>query len=219
VLVHAAGRTVLEVLQDFKSAQPPLEWLLQTVPHLKPRQFSIASSLTKHPSSAHLLMAVVDYKTPFKRRKQGLCSSWLASLTPVSNTRSAADLQSSVGSDSTGQHANGVQGPASIDASTPSGQAPDGNANGLAASNGGTGREHEAADGSAQGCVVPVWVERGVLRLPPSHSTPMILVGPGTGVAPFKSFLEERQMAAAGGPAYTTMHGCLGCSNRLLSSH
>ena len=69
-----AGRTVLEVLQDFKSAQPPLEWLLQTVPHLKPRQFSIASSQRKHPTSAHVLLAVVDYKTPFKRRYGHVCT-------------------------------------------------------------------------------------------------------------------------------------------------
>ncbi len=38
------GRTVLEVLQDFPSSSPPLEWLLEASPLLKPRQFSISSS-------------------------------------------------------------------------------------------------------------------------------------------------------------------------------
>lgn len=78
----AAGRTVLEVLRDFSSARPPLEWLVQCCPRLRPRQFSIASSGAAHPRQAHVLLAVVDYRTPFKRRKRGLCSSWLAGLQP-----------------------------------------------------------------------------------------------------------------------------------------
>lgn len=40
---------MLEVLEDFPSAQVPLQWLLHTVQRLKPRQFSIASSLRAHP--------------------------------------------------------------------------------------------------------------------------------------------------------------------------
>lgn len=36
---------MLEVLQDFKTATPPLEWLLEACPALRPRLFSISSSL------------------------------------------------------------------------------------------------------------------------------------------------------------------------------
>ena len=188
----SAGRTVLEVLQDFKSAQPPLEWLLQTAPHLKPRQFSIASSLAKHPNSAHVLMAVVDYKTPFKRRKLGLCSSWLASLAPLRT--SASDPAG------TKQHANGGHSHSPAPASLIDVQ---GRANVVGSAvpldpNGDAAGGVDTTKGAEQAGVVPMWVEKGVLQLPASHSTPMILVGPGTGVAPFKSFLEERQMAAAG---------------------
>ncbi|KAK9790549.1 hypothetical protein WJX73_010811 [Symbiochloris irregularis] len=68
------GRTVLEALEDFPSAQVPLQWLLSIVPRIKPRQFSIASSLRAHPHQAHITAAIVDYKTPHKRRKQGLCT-------------------------------------------------------------------------------------------------------------------------------------------------
>lgn len=46
---------------------------------------------------------------------------------------------------------------------------------------------------------VPVWVQRGALRLPPSPATPLLLIGPGTGVAPFRSFLQERQAMLAAG--------------------
>ena len=48
----SAGRTLLEVLQDFPSAAPPLAWLLQAGPRLQPRRFSIASSLRAHPDEA-----------------------------------------------------------------------------------------------------------------------------------------------------------------------
>ena len=40
---------------------------------------------------------------------------------------------------------------------------------------------------------VPVWVQTGVLRLPADPTLPLLLVGPGTGVAPFRSFVEDRQ--------------------------
>lgn len=43
---------------------------------------------------------------------------------------------------------------------------------------------------------VPVWVERGAIRLPPDPAAPLILVGPGTGVAPFRAFLQHRQHTA-----------------------
>ena len=49
--------------------------------------------------------------------------------------------------------------------------------------------------------LVPVWAERGALRLPPTPATPLIMVGPGTGVAPFRAFLQERAAAAAAAAA------------------
>ena len=61
---------MLEVLQDFPSARPPLAWLLQTVPRLRPRLFSISSSPAAHPATAHITAAIVDWATPFKRRRK-----------------------------------------------------------------------------------------------------------------------------------------------------
>lgn len=39
---------------------------------------------------------------------------------------------------------------------------------------------------------VPLWVKKGSLRFPKDPTTPVIMVGPGTGVAPFRSALQER---------------------------
>ena len=192
--VCAAGRTVQEVLQDFKSAQLPLEWLLQTAPHLKPRQFSLASSLAKHPNSAHILVAVVDYKTPFKRKKLGLCSSWLASLQASKLRPPGEGIPLNKGSQST--LADCAVADDRHTSATPSDHC-DGLSNGATSASGGNDTPGRGSD-SERESLVPMWVERGVLSMPASHAVPMILIGPGTGVAPFRSFLEERQMAAAG---------------------
>ncbi|KAK4854321.1 hypothetical protein QYF36_022219 [Acer negundo] len=80
---HQERRTVLEVLQDFPSVQMPFEWLVQLVPPLKSRDFSISSSLLAHPNQVHATVSVVSWMTPYKRKRNGLCSTWLAGLDPL----------------------------------------------------------------------------------------------------------------------------------------
>lgn len=43
--------------------------------------------------------------------------------------------------------------------------------------------------------VVPLWVKKGTIVFPKEAVTPVIMVGPGTGVAPFRSFIQERSTA------------------------
>jgi len=56
------------------------------------------------------------------------------------------------------------------------------------------------ADSVSEGDTVPVYVQRNKhFRLPSDPSTPVIMIGPGTGVAPFRAFVEERECRGAGG--------------------
>ncbi|XP_063100115.1 NADPH-dependent diflavin oxidoreductase 1 isoform X3 [Cavia porcellus] len=122
-------RTILEVLCDFPhsaGAIPP-DYLLDLIPRIRPRAFSITSSLLVHPNRLQILMAVVQYQTRLREPRRGLCSSWLASLDP--------------------------------------GQDP---------------------------IRVPLWVRPGSLAFPESPDIPVIMVGPGTGVAPFRAAIQER---------------------------
>ncbi|CAI0451097.1 unnamed protein product [Linum tenue] len=138
-------RTVLEVLEDFPSVQMPFEWLVELVPPLRKRAFSIASSPSAHPNQVHLTVSVVSWTTPFKRKRMGLCSSWLASLDPL------------------------------------------------------------------QGVTIPAWFHKGSLPAPPP-SLPLILIGPGTGCAPFRGFLAERAAQDTSSSAAPIMF-FFGCRN------
>uniref|UniRef100_A0A8C8T117 NADPH-dependent diflavin oxidoreductase 1 n=1 Tax=Pelusios castaneus TaxID=367368 RepID=A0A8C8T117_9SAUR len=122
-------RTILEVLCDFPhtTCAVPHDYLLDLFPRIQPRAFSIASSMLALPNRIQILLAVVRYKTRLSKPRRGLCSTWLASLSPQ------------------------------------------------------------------QGDVrVPLWVKRGGMTFPAEPDTPVIMIGPGTGVAPFRAAIQER---------------------------
>ncbi|XXG54632.1 hypothetical protein AAC387_Pa03g2460 [Persea americana] len=140
-------RTVLEVLEDFPSVQLPFEWLVQLVPPLKTRAFSISSSPSAHLNQVHLTVSVVSWMTPFKRKRYGLCSTWLAGLDPRKRVP------------------------------------------------------------------IPAWFRRDSPP-PPPPSLPLILIGPGTGCAPFRAFVEERAVQSVSWPIAPVLF-FFGCRNEV----
>ena len=51
----------------------------------------------------------------------------------------------------------------------------------------------------ANDCPVPVFISPSKFRMPEDNDVPMIMVGPGTGIAPFRAFLQERKAIGARG--------------------
>ncbi|KAL4070336.1 hypothetical protein J3A83DRAFT_4094448 [Scleroderma citrinum] len=131
-------RTIREVLSEFRSARIPRDYIFDIFPPLQPRQFSIASSVKRHPREIHLCIAIVKYRTKLKIPRRGVCTSYLAALQSGDKLR--------------------------------------------------------------------ICVEKGLLKLPKDLHTPVICVGPGTGVAPMRAVIEER--VDAGSNALTLYFGC-----------
>jgi sulfite reductase (NADPH) flavoprotein alpha-component len=128
----AATADVLQVLEQFPSARPPVEAFLGALARLQPRLYSISSSPCVHPRQVHLTVGVVRFEAA-GRWRHGVASHFL-----------------------------GVR--------------------------------------CLPGDEVRVFVQPSHrFRLPESPQTPIIMVGPGTGIAPFRAFLQQREATGATG--------------------
>jgi sulfite reductase (NADPH) flavoprotein alpha-component len=123
---------VLDALQLTPSAALSESELLETLPPLSPRLYSIASSLKAHADEVHLTVGRVSYELN-GRQRLGVASTMFA-------------------------------------------------------------------DRVNAGDAVGVFIHNSTdFTVPADPAAPMIMVGPGTGIAPFRAFLEERQATAATG--------------------
>ena len=60
------------------------------------------------------------------------------------------------------------------------------------------------ANQAANDCI-PVWLKKGTMVLPDDKKTPLIMIGPGTGVAAFVSFIQE--LSGIDGPQLVLIYG------------
>ena len=129
------GRDALDMLERHANAVTQPQALVDLLPPLAPRLYSIASCLAAFPGEVHLTIATVRYDAR-DRRRGGVASTWFA-------------------------------------------------------------------DALAHGDSVPVYVHRNSrFRLPEDPGIPVIMIGPGTGIAPFRAFLHHRHAHALSGPTW-----------------
>lgn len=78
--VYRPRRSILEILYDFYFIKLPLKYLLDLLPIIRPRQYSISSSFCSNHGNIELTVAVVEYETQLFKKRVGLCSSYLKNL-------------------------------------------------------------------------------------------------------------------------------------------
>jgi len=142
-------RHLLHILEDLPTCKPPVDHLLELLPRLQPRFYSIASSAKVHATSVHVCGVVVEYTTPTGRTNKGVATTWLKEKIPGEN-------------------------------------------------------EYK----------VPIYIRRSQFRLPNRPQTPVIMIGPGTGLAPFRGFIQERAYLKEQGKPVGPTVLFFGCRNK-----
>jgi NADPH-ferrihemoprotein reductase len=123
--IATSRRTIPELLWLFPSVQIPFAYLIELLPRLQARDYTISSSSLCQPSQVSITVSLVNEGKPEGRFHRGVCSNYLGEL--------------------------------------------------------------------AVGTSLNILVKPSSFRLPTDPQTPIIMVGPGTGIAPMRAFLQERQ--------------------------
>jgi len=79
VRIRNQRANILDILRWYPSCNPPLDHLLQILPAIQPRYYSISCSPLIYPDEIHFAFTVVKYTTPPPGyiERVGLCTSWL----------------------------------------------------------------------------------------------------------------------------------------------
>ena len=163
---HVPRRSVWEVLQAFPSCRPSLGAFLELCPRLRPRDYTIASSAKVYPDKVHLAVSVVDDPKP-------------AAVAPLDGGFKLAPVVSEAEGS---RRLRGVCSQHMARTVPPP-----------------TDQTGQRLDGPDQGGSRPPWpvlwatVRSSTFSLPRDTAKPVLLVGPGTGIAPMRAFLQERR--------------------------
>ena len=145
--------SLLDLLNTFPSCKPPFERLLELLPRLKARPYSVSSSPLENPNGLHFVFNIVEFPAleGVRGQRQGVCTGWLASTTK-----------------SLGEVLIGSNKEFDVDLS-----------------------QLLVKDRPK----VPVFQRKNLhFKLPSAPNTPIVMIGPGTGVAPFIGFLQHREL-------------------------
>lgn len=165
-------RSYVDVLSHFKSVQLSISALIQLVPFLAPRYYTISSSSLVNPQRVHITVSIITNKKDDGRVFHGVASTYLGELNPLS---SHDDKKKKKRDSRPGEQ--GVKTP----------------------------REWPTAR---------IFIRPSTFRLPQDPKTPVILIGPGTGIAPMRAFLHERAQQRANGVEVGDSFLYFGCRRR-----
>jgi NADPH-ferrihemoprotein reductase len=174
VLQLAAGNdlTTVPTAENTTAWPIPFDVIVSAIPRLQPRYYSISSSPKLNPNCIHVTAVVLKYQSIASNRVHakwvyGVGSNFLLNLKYAANGDTAPLLAQ-----------NGSADPASIAVPTYAIEGPR------------SAYKQETIYKS------PIHVRRSTFRLPTNPKSPVIMVGPGTGVAPFRGFVQERVVLA-----------------------
>ncbi|KAK7682418.1 hypothetical protein QCA50_014623 [Cerrena zonata] len=168
VLQVAAGNDIHAVptKENTSTWSIPFDIIVSSIPRLQPRYYSISSSPKLHANSIHVTCVVLKYESINNEKVK---TRWVYGVgsNMLLNLKSAA---------------NGEEIAINTEDSEPSKViAP------KYAIEGPRGLYRQETVYK-----VPVHVRRSTFRLPTNPKSPVIMIGPGTGVAPFRGFIQER---------------------------
>ncbi|MBP7242605.1 nitric oxide synthase oxygenase [Amaricoccus sp.] len=81
--------SLLDLFEAFPQSVPPIDVLIELLPRLKPRLYSIGSSPRVHPRQARIMAGVLTLPSRDGRSRRGLCSHYLSELAPGTALRIA----------------------------------------------------------------------------------------------------------------------------------
>lgn len=151
--IREPGLSLLDLLNAFPSCCPPFERLLELLPRLKARPYSVSSSPLENPTRLHFVFNIVEFPAVegIREQRQGVCTGWLNEITKVHRQGKISDTNELTGNFSKM-----------------------------------TFQEIPK---------VPVFQRKSLnFKLPSTLEMPIIMIGPGTGVAPFVGFLQHRDL-------------------------
>lgn len=167
VLQLAAGNEIkaLPTPENTTKWNIPFDIIVSAIPRLQPRYYSISSSPKLHPGSIHATVVVLKHEN---KASEIVTKKWVHGLGSnfLLNLKHASNGEPTpVTSLDNGEK---VSVPAYL-------------------IEGPRGAYKEGTTYKA-----PIHVRRSTFRLPTNPKSPVIMIGPGTGVAPFRGFIQER---------------------------